>query len=173
MLFLDPALLLQLDDLAMTSNHLHPDCDASSTIGPIKRPRLTEEPRENHSEKETMATTNGLPRVNPGLVSLKKDFLYHLGYDNHQCKELFKDVKVSVKQVRSFGLFSSLVSSSKFVEVKARTVILIVLAYRSLVHIKYFANLWIVPMKVMTLSEQPIFEHSMLHRVLLWLLFRG
>ena len=92
--------------LIMTTNHLHPDCDASFATGSIKRPRLTEE-REKHSVKESMATTNGLPQVNPGLVSLEKDFLYHLGYDNHQCKELFKDVKVSLKQRRSFGFLKA------------------------------------------------------------------
>jgi phage terminase large subunit-like protein len=56
----------------------------------IKRQRLSTE-QDNHS---TTVNMSGLPKVNPHLGSLDKDFLYHIGYDNHQCKETFKDVKV-------------------------------------------------------------------------------
>lgn len=34
----------------------------------------------------------GLP--NPHLSTLDKDFLYHIGYFGHECKEKFHDVKV-------------------------------------------------------------------------------
>ena len=56
----------------------------------IKRQRLSAE-QDNHSSTVSMS---GLPKVNPHLRSLEKDVLYHIGYDSHQCKEIFKDVKV-------------------------------------------------------------------------------
>ena len=59
---------------------------------PIKRQRLSTEP-DSHSPIVNMS---GLPKVNPHLSSLDKDFLYHIGYDSHQCREAFKDVKVCV-----------------------------------------------------------------------------
>ena len=65
------------------------DGDTASTDA-IKRQRLSTD-QDNHSTKESMS---GLPDVNPHLTSLEKDFLYHIGYDNHQCKDTFKDVKV-------------------------------------------------------------------------------
>ena len=37
--------------------------------------------------------SSGLP--NPHLASLESDFLYHIGYSSHDCKDLFKDVKVT------------------------------------------------------------------------------
>ena len=69
----------------------------ASTIA-IKRQRLSTE-QDNHSATVNMS---GLPNVNPHLGSLDKDFLYHIGYDNHQCKDLFKDVKVSTRDIRFY-----------------------------------------------------------------------
>ena len=57
----------------------------------IKRPRLSGLEDGYPTETNEMAA---LP--NPHLSSLDKDFLYHIGYYGHECKELFKDVKVSV-----------------------------------------------------------------------------
>ena len=68
----------------------------------IKRQRLSAE-QDNHSSTASMS---GLPKVNPQLSSLEKDFLYHIGYDSHQCKETFKDVKVG-RSLAFTGLYSS------------------------------------------------------------------
>ena len=70
-----------------SKRHLEGDASTNS----IKRQRLSAE-QDNHSATVSMS---GLPKVNPLLGSLEKDFLYHIGYDNRQCKETFKDVKVS------------------------------------------------------------------------------
>lgn len=74
--------------LVMASERDH-EGDASTNA--IKRQRLSIE-QDNHSAAVIMS---GFPNVNPHLGSLDKDFLYHIGYDNHECKEKFKDVKVS------------------------------------------------------------------------------
>ena len=71
----------------------HLEGDASTNA--IKRQRLSAE-QDNHS---TAVSMSGLPKVNPLLGSLEKDFLYHIGYDSHQCKETFKDVKVSKHKI--------------------------------------------------------------------------
>ena len=83
------------------------DGDTCSTNA-IKRQRLSTE-LDNHSAKVSMS---GVPRVNPFLSDLEKDFLYHIGYDSHQCKEAFKDVKV-FRNSRERGLVA-LASPSTF-----------------------------------------------------------
>lgn len=33
---------------------------------------------------------------NPFLATMESDFLYHIGYSSHDCKDTFKDVKVLI-----------------------------------------------------------------------------
>ena len=57
-----------------------------------KKPRLITDPSESgRGEMSSVCRP-----ANPFLGDLKSDFLYHIGYNNSDCVELFKDVKVRV-----------------------------------------------------------------------------
>ena len=64
----------------------------------IKKPRLESPDHSNSLSGGEMASNNSVGRVcvpaNVHLSSMESDFLYHIGYSGHQCKDLFGDVKV-------------------------------------------------------------------------------